>query len=60
MDTALMEALAKLAGLEKMLADHPDDVAVAFTSALGHRNVMQAPEDPAAEPWPPMQAGAAL
>ncbi len=57
MDADLVTALARLAGLERALADFPDDVAAAAAQALGHRAEMQAPEDPAAEPWPPMRAG---
>jgi hypothetical protein len=60
MDTVLMEALARLAGLDKMLAGYPDDLAAAFASATGHREVIKAPEAPDAEPWPPMRAGEAL
>ncbi len=57
MDADLVAALARLAGLQRALADFPDDVAAAAAQALGHRDEMQAPEDPAAEPWPPMRAG---
>ncbi len=60
MDTVLMEALARLAGLEKMLAEYPEDLAAAFESAIGHRDVMKVPEAPDAEPWPPMRAGEGL
>ena len=55
-----MEALARLAGLDKALAEHREDVEAAFSQAGLHRGVMHAPEDPAAEPWPPMRAGDAL
>ena len=60
MDIVLMETLAGLAGLEKALAEFPEDVAAAFRQAGGHRDVMRAPEAPGAEPWPPMQAGDGL
>lgn len=60
MDANLVATLARLAGLEKALAAFPDDVLAAAAQALAHREVMQAPEDPAAEPWPPMRAGTGL
>ncbi len=60
MDEQLMEALARLAGLDRALAEHREDVIAAFSQASAHRGVMHAPEDPAAEPWPPMQAGTNL
>lgn len=60
MDTDLVAALAGLAGLERALAEFPDDVHAAAAQALGHRAAMQAPDDPAAEPWPPMRAGIGL
>jgi hypothetical protein len=60
MNKDLMEALARLAGLDKALAEHREDVEAAFSQAGLHRGVMRAPEDPAAEPWPPMRAGDAL
>ena len=55
MDKELLVALAKIAGLDKALAEFPEDVAAAASSAGLHRGVMHAPEDPAAEPWPPMR-----
>jgi hypothetical protein len=55
MDIDLMEALAKRAGLDKALAEHRADVAVAFAQVDGHRAALAAPEKPAAEPWPPMR-----
>ena len=60
MEADLVAALARLAGLDRALADFPDDVAAAAAQALGHRGALQAPEDPAAEPWPPMRPGAGL
>ncbi len=59
MDTDLVAALARLAGLEKALAEFPDDVLAAAAQALGHRETMPAPE-PLAEPWPPMRPGIGL
>ena len=49
-------ALARAAGLDKALADHPDDVAAAAAQALNNTHVVRVPLDPAAEPWPPMRA----
>jgi hypothetical protein len=57
MDEQMLALLVGLAGLEKALAEFPDDVAVAASQATSHRGTMQAPTDPAAEPWPPMRAG---
>ncbi|HVY14320.1 MAG TPA: hypothetical protein VHB27_03770 [Rhodopila sp.] len=53
-------ALAKAAGLEKALAEFPDDVAVAAAQAMNNAGVVHMPSDPAAEPWPPMRAGLGL
>ncbi|HJS86207.1 MAG TPA: hypothetical protein VJ779_12180 [Acetobacteraceae bacterium] len=59
MDTDLIAARAKAEGLEKALAEFPDDVAEAAAQALAMRRAIRAPADPCAEPWPPMQTGAA-
>jgi hypothetical protein len=56
----LVIALAKAAGLEKALAEFPDDVAAAASQALNNAGAVQVPTDPAAEPWPPMRAGVGL
>jgi hypothetical protein len=53
----LIEALARLAGLDKALAEHPEDVAAAYAQVAVHRAAVAAPEDPAVEPWPPMHPG---
>lgn len=53
-------ALARAAGLDKALAAFPDDVEAAAKQALNNAGVIQVPTDPAAEPWPPMRAGAGL
>ena len=55
-----IEALARAAGLEKALAEFPEDVAAAAAQATGHREEFQVPASPAAEPWPPMRAGVGL
>ncbi len=56
MDKQLAATLARLAGLDRALAEFPDDVLAAAAQAELHRGVMQPPEDPAEEPWPPMRA----
>ena len=57
MDKELVAALARIAGLDRALADFPEDVAAAAAQAGLHRGVMHSPEDPADEPWPPMRTG---
>ncbi|MBX9946450.1 MAG: hypothetical protein K2Y40_20415 [Reyranella sp.] len=60
MDKATMELLARGAGLDKALAEFPEDVAAAATQAAGSTQKIKAPTDPRAEPWPPMRAGDGL
>ena len=60
MDKEVIARLAHAAGLDKAWAEFPDDVAAAAEQALGNRGGIRFPEDPAAEPWPPMQAGVGL
>jgi hypothetical protein len=60
MDKAVIELLARRAGLEKALAEFPEDVAAAAEQASGAVARMKAPTDPRAEPWPPMRIGAGL
>ena len=60
MDKDLIARLAHAAGLDKALAEFPDDVALAVQQALGNQEAVQYPTDPAAEPWPPMRAGTGL
>jgi hypothetical protein len=60
MDKAAIELLARRAGLEKALAEFPEDVAAAAEQASGAIARMKAPTDPRAEPWPPMRLGAGL
>ena len=57
MDKALMEALARRAGLDKALAEFPDDVAAAAEQAVGSAESVKSPKSPRAEPWPPMRPG---
>jgi len=60
MDQQIIAALAKAAGLEKALAEFPEDVAIAAAQALDNAAAVQYPTDPAVEPWPPMRAGVGL
>ncbi len=60
MDKDLIAKLAHAAGLDKALAEFPDDVALAAAQALGNQGAIQYPTDPTAEPWPPMRAEVGL
>ena len=62
MDQQLLAALARAAGLNSALADFPDDVAAAAAQATNNAGVVRVrvPEDPAAEPWPPMHVSTEL
>jgi len=60
MDKDLIAKLAQEAGLDKALAEFPDDVALAAAQALGNQGGIHFPTDPAVEPWPPMRAGTGL
>jgi hypothetical protein len=60
MEKAIIELLARRAGLDKALAEFPEDVAAAAEQASGSVARMKAPTDPRAEPWPPMRAGSGL
>ena len=60
MDKATMEVLARRAGLDKALAEFPEDVAAAARQASASLAKLKAPADPRAEPWPPMRIGAGL
>jgi hypothetical protein len=55
MDKALVEALARRAGLEKALAQFPACVHAAAAQSLAPAQGFIPPADPAAEPWPPMR-----
>jgi hypothetical protein len=59
-DPQLVALLARAAGLDKALADFPDDVAAAAEQGLGNAGIIHYPTDPTDEPWPPMQAGVGL
>ena len=60
MDKALIEALARRAGLAKAWAEHRDDVEAAAVQAANVAGKIKAPADPRAEPWPPMKPGDGL
>ena len=60
MNKATIELLARRAGLDRALAEFPEDVAAAAEQASGSVARMKAPTDPRAEPWPPMRAGSGL
>jgi hypothetical protein len=60
MDKEIIHALARRAGLDKALAEFPDDVAAAAQQAEGGPAKMIAPTDPRVEPWPAMRAGEGL
>lgn len=60
MDKTVIEELARTAGLEKALAEFPDDVRAAAAQALNTAGAIRYPTNPAAEPWPPMRAGVGL
>jgi hypothetical protein len=56
----IIVALARAAGLDKALAEFPDDVVAAAEQALNNAHGVTVPVSPAAEPWPPMRAGSGL
>jgi hypothetical protein len=60
MDRQAIEILARRAGLQKALAEFPDDVADAAKQAASAASGIVPPADPRAEPWPPMRAGDGL
>lgn len=60
MDKAIIELLARRAGLDKALEEFPEDVDAAAKLASDSVSRMKAPTDPRAEPWPPMHAGSGL
>jgi hypothetical protein len=60
MDKEIIAALARRAGLDKALAEFPEDVAAAAQHAAGVGQQIIEPADPRAEPWPAMRAGDGL
>ena len=57
MDKATVELLARRAGLDKALAEFPEDVSAAAEQAANAAARIKAPAEPRAEPWPPMRVG---
>lgn len=55
MDKHLIAELARRAGLDRALAEFPDDVAAAAAQADALGATIGAPSDHVAEPWPPMR-----
>ncbi len=60
MDKETIETLARRAGLARVLAKFPDDVAASAKQAADVAEKIKRPADPRAEPWPPMRAGIGL
>ncbi len=60
MDKLMIETLARRAGLQKALAEFPDDVEAAARQAATVAESMKPVDDPRAEPWPPMRVGDGL
>lgn len=50
-------AWAARIGLDKAAREYPGDVLAAAESAAKARSANSAPDDPTAEPWPPMRVG---
>ena len=55
-----VEILARRAGLQKALEEFPADVEAAARQAATAVAGIAPPDDPRAEPWPPMRAGDGL
>ena len=60
MDKVTIEILARRAGLQKALAEYPEDVEAAARQAAAAVDNIKPPSDPRAEPWPPMRVGDGL
>jgi hypothetical protein len=56
LDQQLIASLARAAGLDKALAEFPEDVAIAARQAAGNAGSFAIPTDATDEPWPPMRA----
>lgn len=54
---AAVLALARVAGLDKAIAEFRSDVLAAAKSAADARSAFTPADDPAVEPWPPMKTG---
>ena len=57
-DPQILE-IARVAGLDKAIAEFPDEVIAAAKSAADLRSLFTGPDDAAVEPWPPMKTGGA-
>ena len=57
MDKAMVELLARRAGLDTALREFPEDVMAAVAQANDAVARIKPPSDPTAEPWPPMKVG---
>ncbi len=55
--TPEIKAMAIAAGLSLALTEFPGDIAAAAASAKAATRALKLPDDPVAEPWPPMQVG---
>lgn len=60
MDMQTIEVLARRTGLARALAEFPEDVMAAAKQAADVAQKIRRPDDPTAEPWPPMKAGTTL
>lgn len=60
MDKETIEVLARRSGLDRALAEFPEDVVTAARQAADVAQKIRRPADPVAEPWPPMKAGTTL
>ncbi|HYC48726.1 MAG TPA: hypothetical protein VED01_24885 [Burkholderiales bacterium] len=52
-------SLARAAGLDKIIAEFPEELVAAAKVAGDARSAFAAPDDAAIEPWPPMKTGGA-
>jgi hypothetical protein len=60
MDDRQINAMALANGLDKALAEFPDDVRIAAKEAFSNAAKIEAPTDPVIEPWPAMRPGSGL
>jgi hypothetical protein len=59
-DDAQIMCIARAAGLHKAIDRFPDDIRAAARGAAQARDAFEPPENPTAEPWPPMRTGAGV
>jgi hypothetical protein len=50
-------SVARAAGLDKVIAEFPDELVAAAKVASDARSAFSPPADAAIEPWPPMTTG---